>query len=528
MGSGSDQLSKQRAKITTRLWRREDIPAIIKCSRETYHDYPDNYIFTERHYEMQFAAFPQGQFVAVCGPEIIGYATSMIVSIDDEFWYDVDELTGAGSFSTHNPDGDTLYGADIAVHPDYQRRGVAMLLYKRRRSILKRFNLRRMIAYGRLPGYKDHAGKMTAEQYVAKVIKGELRDPALNAHLKAGYEVKKVQLDITVDRSSLNYSTFLEMPNPEYDVAKKRISSAVLPKNRARRVRICAAQYHMRPIHSFEDLERSVEFFVDSADSFHCHFLLFPEYLTYQLVSFKERLTMLEITEELAAFTDRYIEMFTRFAKQYNIYIIGGSHPVLREGKYYNTAHLFTPTGHVYTQDKLHITPVERNACGIEPGAAIRIFSTPLARIAIQVCYDIEFPEVTRLLTLAGVEIVFVPFYTEEKKAYYRVRHCAQARAVENFIYVVMTGSVGNMPTQSGSFLNYSQAAILTPSDFSFPEKGIEGEADPNVEAVVVSELGLSSLSQQRHVATVRPLHDLRPDLYHLSSKQKIEVIHVE
>ena len=121
-----------------------------------------------------------------------------------------------------------------------------------------------------------------------------------------------------------------------------------------------------------------------------------------------------------------------------------------------------------------------------------------------------------------------MPFYTEEKKAYYRVRHCAQARAVENFIYVVMTGSVGNMRTQSGSFLNYSQAAILTPSDFSFPEKGVEGEADPNVEAVVVSELALSSLSQQRHVATVRPLHDMRSDLYDLCPRNKIEIIQVE
>ena len=224
-------------------------------------------------------------------------------------------------------------------------------------------------------------------------------------------------------------------------------------------------------------------------------------------------MSMKDAAVTLAGFTDRYIDMFKRYAQKYNIYIIGGSHPVLREGKFYNTAHLFTPAGNVFTQDKLHITPAERNEGGIEPGTSIRIFNTPLARIAIQVCYDIEFPEISRLLTLAGAEIIFIPFYTEEKKAYYRVRHCAQARAVENFIYVVMTGNVGNMQTKSGSFMNYSQAAILTPSDFSFPEKGIEGEADPNVEAVVISELALSSLSQQRHVATVRPLHDRRLDL---------------
>ncbi len=332
---------------------------------------------------------------------------------------------------------------------------------------------------------KNFAGRMSAEQYVEKVTRGEIKDQALNAHLKAGYQVKKVQLDITIDKSSLNYSTYLEMPNPDFNLAKKKIASAVFPKIQARRVRVCGAQYHMRPIQTFEDLERSVEFFIDTADSYHCHFLLFPEYFTYQLLSYKERLSMKEATIALAGYTDRYVEMFKKFSQKYSIYIIGGSHPVLRDGAYYNTAHLFTPAGNVYTQDKLHITPAERNQCGIEPGSAIRIFNTPLARIAIQVCYDIEFPEVSRLLTLAGAEIIFVPFYTEEKKAYYRVRHCSQARAVENFIYVVMTGSVGNMQTRSGSFMNYSQAAILTPSDFSFPEKGIEGEADPNVEAVV-------------------------------------------
>jgi len=233
---------KLQSKITTRRWCHEDIPEIIECSRATYHDYSEEFIYSERHYEMQFAAFPQGQVVAVCNKKIVGYATSIIVSIDDDFWYDADELTGSGTFSTHNPDGETLYGADIAVHPDYQRRGVAMLLYKRRKSILKRYNLRQMIAYGRLPGYQNYAGKMTAEQYVEKVTKGELKDQALSAHLKTGYHVKKVQLDITIDRSSLNYSTFLVMPNLDYNLAKKRISSAVFPKIQARRVRVCAAQ----------------------------------------------------------------------------------------------------------------------------------------------------------------------------------------------------------------------------------------------------------------------------------------------
>ena len=521
-------MNRKSTKITTRRWRITDIPQIIECSKAIYDDYPPEYIYTQRQYEMQFKAFPDGQFVAVRGDRIVGYATSIIVNIDDEFWYDVDEISGAGTFSTHNPDGDTLYGADIGVHPDFRRKGVAILLYQRRKALLKRYNLKRMIAYGRIPGYKDYAGKMTAEQYVDKVIRGELRDQALNAHLKAGYQVKKVQLDITIDMSSLNYSTYLEMPNPDFNVSKKRISSFVSVRHPARRMRICAAQYAMKPVRSWQDLEDNVTFFAEFADSYHCHFLVFPEYFTFQMFSCMKETSYGDLVRRLSGYTEQYLEMFSSLARKHNVHIIGGTQPVSENGSMYNTAHLFTPTGHVYTQEKLHITPEERKEANIQPGRAIRLFKTPFARVAIQICYDIEFPEVSRLLTLAGAEIIFVPYYTEEKKAYHRVRHCAQARAVENFIYVVLTGNVGNMKTLAGSFLNYSQAAVLTPSDFSFPERGVEGEADPNVEAAVVSELTLSSLAQQRHVATVRPLHDRRPDLYNLSPIQKIEIIQTE
>ena len=98
-----------------------------------------------------------------------------------------------------------------------------------------------------------------------------------------------------------------------------------------------------------------------------------------------------------------------------DIYIIGGSHPTLRDGLLYNTAYLFTPTGKVYTQDKLHITPAEREECEIEPGPGLKIFQTPFARIAIQICYDIEIPELSRLLTLAAVITlaVFLPMVSD-------------------------------------------------------------------------------------------------------------------
>lgn len=515
-------------KVKVRRWRPEDIPAIVACHAAAYSEYSPDMLYGERHYQMQLAAFPEGQFLAEVDGQVVGYATSLIVQLDDEAeWYTYQEITGAGTSSTHNPSGDTLYGSDIAVHPDYRGQGVAGRLYEQRHKLMKRYNLRRMVAYGRLPGYQQVAGKMTAEEYVERVKQGELKDPALNAHLKAGYQAKRVLLDFVADAPSLNYSTLLEMPNPNYRPERRRIAAAPL-RRPVRKIRVCAAQYLMRPIRTWQEFEKNVEFFVTTADAYHCHFLLLPEFFTAQLFTLMPAdWDTRTAVKELAGYTERYLDMFTRLTTKYRLHIIGGSQPVLREDKLYNVAHLFTPSGNVYTQDKLHITPGERSVWDVRPGEELKIFETPLARIAISVCYDIEFPELARLLTFAGVEVIFVPFSTDERKAYYRVRATAQARAIENFIYVVIAGNVGNLPTRS-YLLNYGQAAIFTPSDFPFPFHATAGEADPNVETVVINDLDLTNLVQHRETGDVRPLHDRRPDLYDLQAKQKVKIVRTE
>jgi predicted amidohydrolase/GNAT superfamily N-acetyltransferase len=461
---------------------------------------------------------------------IVGYATSIIVQLDDsnEWWYTWDEITGGGTFSTHEPGGDTLYGADIAVHPDFRKKGVSTQLYKNRKELLKRYNLRRMLAYGRITGFHNYEGKMTAQQYVNRVCAGKLKDPALNAHLKAGYRVNRVLFEYVEDEASLNYCTVLEMPNKDFKPERRHI--AAMPLGRPiRKIRICAAQYLMRRIDSWEEFEQSVSFFIDTADTYHCHFLLLPELFTAQLFStFPPELSEKKAIRTLAALADKYIAFFKAKAQAHQLHIIAGSHPIKRKGKIYNVAHLFTPSGNVYTQDKLHITPAERDYWGIQPGESLKIFETEYGRIAIQVCYDIEFPEPSRLLTLAGAEVIFVPFSTDEKKSYYRVRYCSQARAVENYLYVVLAGNVGNLPQVKSYLINYGQSAVFTPSDFAFPLDAIQGQAEPNEETVVITELDLTSLSRHRDSASVRPLTERRLDLFEIQAKQKVEVVRTE
>jgi len=231
---------------------------------------------------------------------------------------------------------------------------------------------------------------------------------------------------------------------------------------------------------------------------------------------------------QLAGMQERYIELFKQAAADHGLYIIAGSHPEVREGKVYNVAHLFTPSGTVHTQDALHITPIAREDFGIEPGEEIKVFDTPLARIAILVSYDIEFPELARLVTVAGAEVLFVPYSTDEKNAYDRVRYTAQARSVENSVYTVLAGNVGNLPTVKNYLINYGQAAVFTPSDFAFPPSGTAGEAEPNVETVVITDLDLTSLAQQREYSRARHLFDRRLDLYDVRAKKPIKIIRTE
>lgn len=512
-------------RLEVRRWTPEDIPGLVALHRDCYADTPVSKLDDERLYEMQLAAFPEGQYLVAYEGRPIAYATCLIVCLEETHHaYKFSEITGNSTFATHDYGGDTLYGADIAVHPDYRGFGIAALLYEQRKKILATFNLKRMLAYGRLTGYRKYAGKMDAKQYVKRVIDGKLDDPALNAHLKNGYTVRRVLLDFMSDEASLNYATLLEMENADFDPARRAIAASPLNRS-SRTVRVCAAQYYFRPIRRFEEFESTVSFFVDTAENYHSHFLLLPEYFTAQLFSlmppdWDERRTV----EELASMSDKIVELLRRKAAEYKIYLVGGSTPVRRDGKLYNVSFFCTPAGEVYTQDKMHITPAEREDWGIEPGEGIKIFETPFGRVAILICYDIEFPELARLLTMAGVEIIFVPYSTDEQRGYYRVRYTSQARAVENYIYVVTAGNVGNLP-DTNYLLNYGRSAIFTPSDFSFPPQAVAAIADPNTETVVVTDLELTTLALQREMGAVRPLFDRRPDLYDLTPRVPIEVI---
>jgi predicted amidohydrolase len=180
----------------------------------------------------------------------------------------------------------------------------------------------------------------------------------------------------------------------------------------------------------------------------------------------------------------------------------------------YNVSYLCRRDGTWDAQDKLHITPDEAEYWGLRGGDALKIFDTDVGKIGILICYDVEFPELSRLLADRGMKILLVPFWTDTKNGYLRIRRCAQARAIENECYVAIAGSVGNLPKVENMDIQYSQSAIFTPSDFAFPHDAIAAETTPNTEMTLIADVDLDLLKELRKHGSVRNLDSRRKDLY--------------
>ena len=184
------------------------------------------------------------------------------------------------------------------------------------------------------------------------------------------------------------------------------------------------------------------------------------------------------------------------------------------DGRVRNVAYVFLRDGQVFSQPKIHPTPNEAYWWNITGGSRVTAIETDCGPIGVLVCYDAEFPELTRHLVDQGIQILFVPFCTDERQSYLRVRYCCQARAVENQLFVVMSGNVGNLPKVPNMELQYGQSCILTPCDFPFARDGIAADTTPNVETVAFADLRPETLLTARNSGTVKNLKDRRHDLY--------------
>ncbi len=507
-------LSQFQKSIIIRNITMQDYDQLVQLQ---LHCFPGMKPWTKEQMESQLQIFPEGQFCVEYEGRIVASSSSLIIDFDlyslEHTWQ---EISDSGYIRNHNPEGDSLYGIEIMVDPEYRGMKLSNRLYDARKELVRNRNLMRIVIGGRIPGYAKHKQEMTAREYIERVTNKSMYDPVLTAQLANGFVLKRlIRAYMESDQESAGYATFLEWTNLDYapDHGKRHVTS--------RPVRICAVQYQMRQITSFEEFARQCEYFVDVASTYKSDFVLFPEIFTLQLLSYLKPERPGIAVRKLAEFTPQFLELFSGLAIKYNVNIVGGSHFVVDDDdRLYNVAYLFKRNGEIGKQYKLHITPSERRWWGVEPGNSIEVFDTDMGRIAIQICYDIEFPEMTRIAVEKGANIIFVPFCTDERHGYLRIRYCAQARCIENQIYVAIAGTVGNLPSVENMDIQYAQSGIFTPSDFAFSRDAVAAECTPNVEMVIIHDVDLELLKRSRQSGSVLNWRDRRTDLYEVREKE--------
>jgi len=511
----------QRSKPLPKLIVRQAVPADVAGIRtlmaKAYPTFGPGGVYSEAQLRGQIHQFPEGQFVATYEGRIIGYcATFRIPQSLALAQHDWATITGRGYASRHDPQGDWMYGMDVCVDPDFRGRRIGQRLYNERRRLCQHLRLKGIVFAGRMPNLARRWKAVgSAENYLKLVLEGKQRDPVIGFQLRNGFEPIGILRDyLPLDHESRGYATHMIWRNPQ--VPSDATAAPARVMRRPQTVRVGAVQYQLRAVSSFEEFAHQVEYFVDVVADYKADFAVFPELFTLQLLSIENRkIPAAEAIAALTNYTGRFKEMMSRLAVSYNVNIIGGSHPTREaDGEVYNISYVFLRDGSVYEQFKIHPTPNERYWWNIRGGDRVNVIDTDCGPIGVAICYDCEFPELTRFLTDQGAAILFVPFCTDERQAYMRVRYCAQARAVENQSYVVMAGNVGNLPKVENMDIQYSQSCVLTPCDFPFARDGIAAEAAPNVEMVAIADLHLDSLYAARQGGTVENLKDRRFDLY--------------
>ena len=478
---------------------------------EAYSSMPDSY-WKEEHIKALIDKFPEGQVVLKVNNQLAGCALS--IRLENSAYTDhhtYKEITGNYTFNTHNKEGEMLYGIDVFIKSEFRGLRLGRRLYDYRKELCERLNLRGIAFGGRIPNFHNYSKEIGPKEYIEKVKRKEIHDQVLSFQIANDFHPEKVLKGyLEGDDASNEYAVLLKWDNIYFE--KKTIKAASQKKI----IRLGLIQWQMRPYKDFEELMQQAEYFIDAVSGYRSDFALFPEFFNAPLMAENNHLSESEAIRELSNFTEEIVKRFSELAISYNINVITGSMPEMKNDLLYNVGYLCRRDGSIERYEKLHVTPDESKVWGMQGGSSLQTFDTDCGKIGILICYDSEFPELSRLLADEGMEILFVPFLTDTQNGYSRVRHCAQARAIENECYVAIAGSVGNLPKVHNMDIQYAQSAVFTPCDFSFPSNGIKAEATPNKEMILIADVDLDLLRELNQFGSVKNLRDRRKDLFEL------------
>lgn len=273
-------------------------------------------------------------------------------------------------------------------------------------------------------------------------------------------------------------------------------------------VRIAAAQYSIGQPDSFADWQAKVAQWVADAVGQGAQLLVFPEYAAMELAAI-DRVTASDLHASLRAVValgPKIDAHYADLAQRHGVTVLGGTRPHGVDGAYIvNRATLHLPDGQSGHQDKIVMTRFERESWDIKGGTRLRVFRTPLGMLGISTCYDVEFPMIARAQAAAGAQIVLCPSCTDSLQGYYRVRIGAQARALENQIFVVQAPTVGMAPWSPALDENYGAAGIFVPPDGDSPDDGVVAIGTEGQGAWVFADADPGRVQRWRTEGAVRP-----------------------
>jgi len=284
-------------------------------------------------------------------------------------------------------------------------------------------------------------------------------------------------------------------------------------------LKVAAAQYPIDFLAQWSDFRAKVSRWVAEAAAEGARLLVFPEYFSIEITSIfgHEVYSSLPLQlEKLQRTLADFLALFRELAQTHHVHICAGSYPV-REGEdYYNRSYFFWPSGHCEFQEKLQMTRFENEHWHVSPGSGLKVFATEFGNIAINVCYDSEFPLLARRQVEEGAVLILVPSCTDTLAGFYRVKIGCQARALENQCYVVQSPTVGDCAWSEAVDTNVGLAAVYTPVDRGFPPTGVLAAGELNAAQWVYAELDLGAIARVRAEGQVFNHRDWDGQLRHL------------
>lgn len=202
--------------LTIRNYTLADIPGLIDIQRECFPPpFPSELWWNEEQLTNHITIFPAGALCAEIEGQLVGSMTAVRTDFDPAHPENWAAATDNGYIKgAYRPQGDALYVVDISVRPSWRQAGIGRALMEAMYVTVVQLGVKRLVGGGRLPGYHRYQQQLSAAEYVARVLRGDIADPVITFLLKCGRTPVALVPDYLEDEESANYGLLMEWRNP--------------------------------------------------------------------------------------------------------------------------------------------------------------------------------------------------------------------------------------------------------------------------------------------------------------------------